>query len=84
VNDTSSPGYFANIATVWLRLVALLFLFYSVVSVLYMLLWRPEHEGDAAVLLYTLGAVVLWLISRPLGRLVGRGLDNPSAGPPAV
>jgi len=84
VNDTTPPGYFANIATVWLRLVALLFLFYSVVSVLYMLIWRPEHEGSAAVLLYTWGAVVLWLTSRPLGRLVGRGLENSSSGPPAV
>ena len=84
MNGTTPPGYFAKIATVWLRLVALLFVFYSVVSVLYMLIWRPEHDGNAAVLLYTLGAVVLWFTSRPLGHLVGRGLDNSSSGPPAV
>ncbi len=84
MNGKTAPGYYASIATVWLRLVALLFLFYSVVSILYMLIWRPERDGSPAVLLYTAGAVVLWLASRPLGRLVGRGLDTSDSGPPAV
>ena len=84
MNAKMPPGYFANIATVWFRLVAVLFVFYSLVSVIYMLIWRPERDGSAAVLLYTVGAVVLWFASRALGQLVGRGLDDSSSGPPAV
>jgi hypothetical protein len=84
VNGQMPPGYFAQIAAVWLRLVAVLFLFYSAVSIIYMVIWRPERDGHAAVLLYTAGAVLLWVASRPLGRLVGRGLDDSSSGPPAV
>jgi hypothetical protein len=78
------PGYLANIATVWLRLMAVLLVFYSLISVVYTLVWRPVQGGGAAVVLYTVGALVLWLVSRPLGRLVGRGLDDSGSGPPAV
>ena len=84
MNGKVAPGYFGKVATVWLRLVAILFLFYSVVSVLYTLIWEPDHDASAAVLLYTGGAVVLWLSSRALGRLAGRGLDDSSSDPPAV
>ena len=78
------PAYFANVATVWLRLMALLLVFYSLISVVYALVWRTGQGGGAAVVLYTAGAIVLWLTSRPLGRLVGKGLDDSSSGPPAV
>ena len=79
------PGYYAKVATVWLRLMAALLIFYSLISLTYTLLWRPEGQGGgAAVLLYTGGALLLWLVSKPLGRLVGRDLDDSSAGPPAV
>ena len=84
MNGKTTPGYFTKIAVVWLRLVAVLFLFYSVVSVVYTLIWRPEQDGNAGVLLYLGGAIVLWLLSRPLGHLVGRGVDDSSSGPPAV
>ena len=67
MNGKTTPGYFAKIAVVWLRLVAILFLFYSVISVAYTLIWQPEQDGNAGVLLYTGAAIVLWLLSRPLG-----------------
>ena len=78
-------GYYANVATVWLRLMSVLLIFYSIISLAYTQLWRPEGRGGgAAVVLYTGGALLLWLVSKPLGRLVGRGLDDSSTGPPAV
>ena len=85
MNINRPPGYYGSIATVWLRLVAVLFLFYCLISVVYTLIWQPEREGSgAAVLLYGAGAILLWLVSRPLGRFVARGLDDPSSGGSAV
>ena len=78
-------GYYANVATVWLRLMSVILIFYSIISLAYTLLWHPEGRGGgAAVVLYTGGALLLWLLSKPLGRLVGRGLDDSSTRPPAV
>ena len=78
-------GYYTKVATVWLRLMAVLLIFYSIISLAYTLVWRPQGQGGGAgVVLYTGGAVLLWLASKPLGRLVGRGVDDSSSGPPAV
>ncbi len=79
------PGYYAKVATVWLRLMAILFMFYSIISLTYTLLWHPQGQGGGAgVVLYIAGALLLWLASKPLGRLVGQGVDDSSTGPPAV
>ena len=79
------PGYYAKVATVWLRLMAILFIFYSIISLAYTLLWHPQVQGGGTgVVLYMAGALLLWLASKPLGRLVGRGVDDSSTGPPAV
>ena len=85
MNLNRPPSYYANVATVWIRLMAVLLVFYSLVSIAYMLLWRTEARGGgAAILLYPIGALVLWLLSKPLGRLAGAGLDDSDSGPPAV
>ena len=77
------PGYFASIATVWLRLMAILLLLYALMSVVYAIVWS-SRAGGAGVILYAVGGIVLWVTSGPLGRLAGRGLDDSGSGPPAV
>ena len=85
MNGPRPAGYFSKIATVWLRLMAVLLVFYAVVSVVYSAVWRPAGQSPwAGVVLYGLGAVLLWLLSVPLGRVVAMGLDDPGAGPPAA
>ena len=84
-------GYFRKIATVWLRLMALLFVMYAVVSAVYGALWTASRSASpgggaawAGTILYGLGGLVLWIISPALGRLAARGLDESSTEPPAA
>jgi len=79
--------YFRKIAIVWLRLMAVLFVLYAIITAVYLTRWV---ESDAAAvtwlgpLLYALGGLLLWVLSEPLGRLVARGLDDSGPTPPAA
>jgi hypothetical protein len=84
-------GYFRKVATVWLRVMALLFAMYAVISALYGALWTASRSVSASgggawagTILYGLGGLVLWIISPALGRLAARGLDDSGTEPPAA
>jgi hypothetical protein len=95
MNDSTArpSGYYGKIATIWLRLMALLLVFYALISVVYLMLWKlPEISSEPSTgpslwlgaALYGLGGLVLWVLSAPLGRLVARGVDDAEPRPPAA
>jgi hypothetical protein len=77
-------SHYARLGVVAVRLFAFVLVLIGAMGVLYTALLAAagnlsaeQRERASAAPVYLVAAVVLYALSRPVGRLIGRGLDTP-------